>query len=507
MKALKISLAVMLVILCLLACRSQQPAPTTSPMTTAEPTTAPETSVPETTAEPALYTPDAGSILNKIPYYGEADYAEIRSMSHDGTYAKQTNLSVTVTTKDMLGGGEMLMFSGVKNEKGMIAYREELARWGFELYAESQMGDCQYSTWTSDDTVVTLMYIPYYHRLGIIAEPMRALPARKQDNQYTNLGVENKVIMISCQFMDQDNGLCAVFQLCDGSFIIVDSGQGWHQRNSKKYKDHWQNNAKEIFHVLEAYSPDRDGDGDKDKDDIVIASWFFTHQHMDHIGGYPIFADHFADKVTLEQVVFNLPNEEITEEFTDGFIAKGDGKEITGEYVELLESVTTDYFPDAKMVEAHPGQVYYIRDAVIEMLYTWELDWNMPNRCNSLSLVFTVEIGDTKVMVPGDSGQSATRLIQNVYNDYLKSDIIMTIHHGSSGGTSAFNRYVDPDVVLWPASQSHYDSIKNKEYNRPLLEADAIYVVGDKVLAVTLPYKGPESVIVRDVIEPVLRSE
>jgi competence protein ComEC len=229
-----------------------------------------------------------------------------------------------------------------------------------------------------------------------------------------------------------------------------------------------------------------------------------THPHMDHMGGYPIFADLFADKVTLEQVVFNLPNEEITEEFTDGFIAKGDGKEITGEYVELLESVTTDYFPAARLVEAHPGQVYYIRDAVINMLYTWEMDWNMPNRCNSLSLVFTVEIGDTKVMVPGDSGESSTKLIQNVYKENLKSDFLITIHHGGTGGTATFNRYVDPDIVLWPSPVSHYNNVCNSDRNKPLQDADAIYVVGDRVLAVTLPYKGEESVTWRDAIEPIL---
>jgi len=504
MKTLKITLIVFMMIFTLLACRSQQPAPTAPPTTTAEPTTVPETTVPETTAEPALYTPDADSILNKIPYYDYAGYAEIRSMAHDGTYAKQTDLSVTVTTKDMLGGGEMLMFSDVKAGGAWEEYQSELSAWGYSLYAESIMGDCRYATWTNKDTVVTLMYIPLYNRFGIIVEPMRALPTRQEDNRYTDLGIENKAMLVTCQFMDQDNGLCAVFQLCDGSFMIVDSGQGWHQRNTAKYKDHWQNNAKELFYVLEEYSPDRDGDGDKDKDDIIIASWFFTHPHMDHIGGYPIFADLFADKVTLEQVVFNLPNEEITEEFTDGFIAKGDGKEITGEYVELLESVTTDYFPAARLVEAHPGQVYYIRDAVINMLYTWEMDWNMPNRCNSLSLVFTVEIGDTKVMVPGDSGESSTKLIQNVYKDHLKSDFLITIHHGGTGGTATFNRYVDPDIVLWPSPVSHYNNVCNRDHNKPLQDADAIYVVGDRVLAVTLPYKGEESVTWRDAIEPIL---
>ena len=103
----------------------------------------------------------------------------------------------------------------------------------------------------------------------------------------------------------------------------------------------------------------RNGDGVKGKDDIVIAAWFFTHQHLDHLGGYPPFAQLFSDKVTLEQVVFNLPNEEITEYFSDGYLAAGKGKDITGEYVELIESFTTEYFPDTKLVDSSKSAATY----------------------------------------------------------------------------------------------------------------------------------------------------
>jgi hypothetical protein len=269
MKKLTISICLFFTLLFVAGCSGEATVPVTTmpPETTAVPTTASPTAVPET-GEPPLYTPAEGSILNKIPYYGDAGAVKIRTLSHDGTYAKQLSLSDTVTTKDMLGGGEMLMFSKVKDDSGLIAYRDALASWGYTLYAKNVMLKCQYDTWVSDDTVVTLMYMPEYKRLHIIAEPMRALPARQQDNQYTDLGIENKIIMVSCHFMNQHNGACSIFQLCDGSFLIVDSGQGWHQRNTAKYKDHFQNNAKEIYHVLEQYSPDRDGDGDKDKDDI-----------------------------------------------------------------------------------------------------------------------------------------------------------------------------------------------------------------------------------------------
>ena len=501
MKNLTITICLLFTLLFVAGCAHQAPVPVTTmpPETTVVPTTVPKPT------EPALYTPAEGSILNKIPYYGEAGAVKIRSLSHDGTYAKQATLSQTVTTKDMLGGGEMLIFSDVKNDHGLIAYRDALSSWGYTLYAENEIMDCQYSTWVNSDTIVTLMYIPKYKRLYIIAEPMRALPTRQQENQYTDLGIENKIIMISCHFMNQHNGACSIFQLCDGSFLIVDSGQGWHQRNTAQYKDHFQNNAKEIYNVLEQYSPDRDGDGDKDKEDIVIAAWFFTHPHMDHMGGYPIFAQLFADKVTLEQVVFNLPNEEITEYFTDGYLAAGKDKEITGEYVELLETFTTEYFPTAKLVEAHPGQVYYIRDAVIEMLYTWELDWKMPNRCNSLSLVFTIELGDTRIMVPGDCGESATKIIQKIYKSYLKSDILFVVHHGYPGASEILNTHTDADVVLWPTTDSHYEQTKNAAYNKPLQKAEATYVAGNRVTVITLPYIGEESVSVSPASQPVLQ--
>ena len=108
-------------------------------------------------------------------------------------------------------------------------------------------------------------------------------------------------------------------------------------------------------------------------------------------------------------------------------------------------------------------------------------------------------------MITGDIGETASKLVQNLYKNYLKSDIQFVTHHGFEGPSAILNSYINADVALWQTRDSDYATNKNRDYNKPLQNADATYVAGDRITVITLPYKGAESVTVYPVSQPVYR--
>ena len=267
----------------------------------------------------ADYTVAQDSILNEIPLYTYGgDYVQTYSCGASGKYYEKdgvTQFGEDVT--DNLDGGEMLVFENVTSASSFNNYREALESFGYMFYNDNQLDGNLFATYVTEETVVTVSYLDNLNQLNILAEPMRAMPGLEEENVYENLKVENKAVIMTCGYIGNSNGMCIAYQLCDGSFLLFDSGYGfgYHPGGSKGdgYANYWQNQAKEIYRTLEKMA-DEAG-----VDEIVIAGWFFGHPHWDHIGGFIPFGDLFANKVadgtlTVEKVIFNWPNQETLQE-------------------------------------------------------------------------------------------------------------------------------------------------------------------------------------------------
>ena len=78
--------------------------------------------------------------------------------------------------------------------------------------------------------------------------------------------------------------MCLIFTLCDGSFLIFDGGCA--------------EDARQVYDALKALNQRADGK-------IVVAGWFFTHDHGDHTGAFSaLAATELAGEITVEAVVF-----------------------------------------------------------------------------------------------------------------------------------------------------------------------------------------------------------
>lgn len=354
-------------------------------------------------------------------------------------------------------GAHLLRFQ-TDNADGYKAYQTDLEKAGFEKYAENEIVGNLYATWISDEVSVTTMYVPSLNEVRIVAEPKGALAPREEDNVYEDKGVEPVMAMVGTHYKaGKDNGMCFIFRLADGSFIIEDSGH-----NAKAQGD-------AIYNTLRELAPD--------PDNIVIAAWIFSHFHGDHTGGFYNFTKNHGSEVTVEKFIWNYPTEKT-------FVMNDS---ILSQKTNML--TYSAKYEGAQVIEAHPGQVYYIRNMKFEVLSTLELlPWQDIAFFNNTSTVLRMYFGGNVITMMGDCGPNETEVVYNAYGDYLKTDILQVTHHGYVGATAELNSALAPTVALWPVSIDHYTCYRYESYNKPLANAAHTYVAQKLTTVIPLPF-------------------
>ena len=269
-------------------------------------------------------------------------------------------------------------------------------------------------------------------------------------------------------YTTHQNGLCLIFRLSDGRFIVVDGG-------FNREKD-----ADDLYKLLTSNTPSGM--------DTVIAAWFITHAHGDHHATFASEFTKYRSKVKIENVIFNPPS-----------VTLNQNPDNEGSGWTTIMSILPAY--RTRHVRPHVGDRYYIGDAVIDMLYT--VDYQYPKAFtyyNTSSLIFSVKLAGQRIMVTGDGANSSFNKIVDMYGEDLKCDIVQVAHHGYGTGTSASAstgvmqgyKYMSPSLVLWPIGKSGYNSVQNAVYNvtlKNLPSVKKIIVAEDKDHVVMLPFK------------------
>lgn len=366
-------------------------------------------------------------------------------------------------------GGEtqLLVFEDTTVE-AYTAYLQKLTDAGYALYAENEITDNRFSTYTNETHVINAGYYAYANEMRITIEPQSALPPRASDNTYEKK-IQPSVGQLGVAFPGSDgdivnNGQSQILQLSDGSYVVIDGG-------CKRDVE-----AKMLYEYMYEYAPD--------PNNITIAAWIFTHGHGDHTGGYETFTKNYASKVKLELLIGNFPDRAL---LADGEAPSGD----------RIPDSTTSY-PGSKWIQAHVGQVFYLRDAKIEILYTLEsyapkaLDYY-----NTSSIIFTVELGGQTLLMLGDASQDACKITYQMYGNALKSDFIQVAHHGFGTGSSVYTGVTSvytaaaAPVILWPCSDYAYTTMTSRAHSKHLIDLAAtkeIFVAGTRVIRLPLPY-------------------
>ena len=386
-------------------------------------------------------------ILESIPVYEGGKFSDV----YEGAYDMQT-IVVENTSADEY------------NE-----YLTKVATSGFTLYTDNSIGKNLFATYQSDKYILTAMYFDARNeaRVTIEATGNYELPTLEADNVYTDKGIEATITQIGLEeSTGVQNGMSYIIKLADGSFMIFDGGTGAGTGKTQ------------FFEVMESLADD--------PDNITVAAWVITHAHGDHLGLlYSLISnDKFRENYTVEQIIWS--------KVSDEQLANMDTQ--SHDYIDKLFAT----LEGTKIVIAHPGQVFYVRNATYTVYATIEMVEPIKlENLNDSSVVGRLEIDGRSILFPGDSHPTETEAITSIYKESLKSDAVQVIHHGYQGGNTSFYALVDPITVFWPLGMKNYSTAESP--NTPMKDwgfsewffmeeskVEKIYVAGSEVITLNI---------------------
>ena len=331
-------------------------------------------------------------------------------------------------------------------------FLDTLEQNGFSLYDTNAIGDCRFATYTAknsegEGTAVYTMHYPSSQQTKIIWGPEGYLPSTAQ---IAKGGGVQKIAQLGRDGMYQLNngapGLCYIITLSDGRFILFDGGPKdttvepmklvggvWTAQPQKTSDD-----AERIYNYL---CENNTGGGKP-----VIAAWFITHAHSDHITLATAFLKDHKDDIVLEVMGFNFPDFntiDITNENDTVFAS----------YVRSLKAVLSNYYRDTETFVFHTGQEMYFPDCEIEIIYTQEDYYPNPfPYANHTSAAFRITLGDTTFVLLGDCEAPLCASMASMYGTAIKSDILQVTHHGANGGDLQLYKNINPKICFWDCS-------------------------------------------------------
>ncbi len=361
-----------------------------------------------------------------------------------------------------------MLYADDTDEAEFKAYLSVLENAGYTSFATRQMADNLYATYVSDTKVIHASYTASKKDARIAIEDAYDMTLF-METEYEKI-CEPSVTLVGLESYGGDEGLgvgnqlglCLIFRMADGRFVIVDGGN--HNNATIPLLN---NNLRELA---------------VDKDNIVIAAWIMTHAHGDHVGAFVKFSNSaYKNKVTVQNFVHHLCTAEQYENCNDA-----------GRADQTRQLMKT--YKGANIIKAHTGQVMKIAGAEIEMLFTSaDLEPYVLDYHNTSSLVFRVTAEGNSVMVLGDASTVSNGHMVKIYGDYLKSDMVQIAHHGFQGGTVPLYEAIQAKVALWPTGvasiDGSYKSLMDKNYNAKAVElADEVYIAGMVGHTLIMPY-------------------
>ncbi len=368
-----------------------------------------------------------------------------------------------------LGDDCLMVYAKDTDEAEFRSYFEALEAAGYTRFVSRRLGDNLHAVYVSEDKIVHASYMAADMDARISVEDsydMTIFTEQEYEKvcepSVTLVGQEG--YMNDTEGVPNQTGLCLIFRLEDGRFIIVDGG---------RYVPAAGPLIRKTLRSLAV-----------DKDNITVAAWFLTHAHDDHTGGFVHFTDdlNLHKQIKIENVIHHMVTPEQYATVNDP--AQSD----------RVRGVLANKLADTNVIKAHTGQVFYIGGMEIEMLFAYgNLEPSPLEYMNTTSLVFRVTCRDNTVMVLGDaSNRSCTYLVRS-YGDYLKSDMVQISHHGYTGGTIPLYEAIDADVALWPTGvmsvDGSYERLMERGYNARAVElAKEVYIAGKTAHTLPLPY-------------------
>ncbi len=185
----------------------------------------------------------------------------------------------------------------------------------------------------------------------------------------------------------------------------------------------------------------------------VIAAWFLTHAHADHIDAFMKIMNENPDSVEILGLYCSFPPAEYIEQY------EAHEAHTVREFGALMPSLG---IPVTVMRE---GDDYVFDQVSFKVLYTFDPSYTF-NAINNSGTVLRMESGGQSVLFLADIGIEAGNKLLRMYSaEELKSDFVQMAHHGQSGVTREVYKAAAPSACLWCTPQWLWDNNAGKGYD------------------------------------------
>ncbi len=261
-----------------------------------------------------------------------------------------------------------------------------------------------------------------------------------------------------------DCGMCYILRSCDGSFFVIDSAHTYSIKDCDRIYD---------------FLRERTSNGEK----IRIKGWFLSHGHEDHIAQFMNYVRYYTHDTIIEKVYHNfVPNDH-----RDGTYWTPSNLNYVTAFYDLMAK-----HPEIPVCRLHTGMYFYANNIRFDVLCSHEDVFPDSNEnYNDSSVVIMAEAEGTKILFPGDAGLEESRVLEERYPTFLKSDIVQQAHHGHLGTTPEFYELVNAEIALFPVTQIKFDEeLPNYLANRKSIQiAKYYFIASNGTVEIPLPYK------------------
>ena len=330
-----------------------------------------------------------------------------------------TNPDITYNCQD---DSVLYTYAG-KTEENFNAVLDGYKAQGFRVYSDVTKNGSRFTTLVGDGPMAHIYWLKNSGELNIVLSATASATLPPVTPEVTT--GDTPVSVTQMQDKTHVNGMGYIIQLADGSFIVYDGA----------YSDQ----ARRLVSVLEDMVPAGQVP--------VIRAWVMTHSHDDHHPTFATVARRMSTKVKVERVLFApIDPESAVAHGGDTYFNEGIHEDIA----KL----------GATAVYVHTGMEFTFCNLKMEILMTSDDVYktgNHNNYFNNSSTVSRLYDENYSALFTGDCGKESSNLMEEIYGDYLKSDMCQISHHGVEDVPLSFYEAVQASILYYPCSQWLYD--------------------------------------------------
>lgn len=259
-------------------------------------------------------------------------------------------------------------------------------------------------------------------------------------------------------------GMSYVIHLPDGRFLLIDGGYFTPGEDDR------------LFEFLTARS----------KGVPVIAGWFFSHAHQDHVGNFIQFIRKYRHRVVVEKMLYNFQPVDVSQ-------VTGDWMSSDPATVKAFYETVDEYCSDVEQVTVRTGDHFTFEDVDLDVIFTHEELPAGRGSFNDHSTVLRATVGGQRILWLADVGKWACPVLLE-RPEALRCEIVQVSHHGIDNFDVLQQVYAatGAKVVLWPAASYLFVEKNEQAINHFVLhglDGAEHFVSGYGTVELPLPYQ------------------